>query len=101
MIRGATYQAIKARRLIRVRRRAAPELREAFEKGDLSLRQFDLLSHLSARQQKRVIVAKEREERDALIAAQVIAEILDSVADSRIRLADVGRQIRLRLQDAV
>jgi hypothetical protein len=98
MIRGATYQAIKARRLIRVRRRAVPELIEAFERGRLSLRQFDLMSRLSARQQKRAITVKAREERAASIAALVIAEILNG-AGSRIRLADVGRQIRLRIQD--
>ena len=37
-----SYDADKARRLRRIRRRACPELKDAYEAGTISLRQFDL-----------------------------------------------------------
>ena len=81
-------------------KRAVPELIRAYETGKLSLRRLDILSLRSKRQQKRVIAAKERENRAGAIAAQVIAEILDSQqrVDSPIRLPELGRQIAERLR---
>jgi hypothetical protein len=100
MFHGSSYAATKGRRLERIRDRACPELIQAYETGQLPLRQFDLLSQLPWRQQRRTIAARERERRATVIAATVITEILDGTRE--IRLADVAREIAARLarQDA-
>jgi hypothetical protein len=96
MIQGATYEATKARRLIRVCKRACPELKQAFEKGELSLRQYDLTSRLSVRGQRRALAAKERERRATVTAATVITEILDG--ENEVCLGDVAREIAARIK---
>jgi hypothetical protein len=68
------YPEAKARRLRRISKRAVPELIAAFEHGELSLRQFDSLSRLRPRQQKRRIAERQQQIDAALVAAQTIEE---------------------------
>ena len=53
-----SYQADKKRRLKRIERRACSELQQAYQGGQLSLRQYDLLSRRPARQQHRIITTQ-------------------------------------------
>ena len=90
-----TYQVAKMRRLRRIKRRAVPELIAAFEHGELSLRQFDSLSRLRPRQQKRRIAERQQQLDAALVAAQTIEEILDQTkAGTPICLAAIGAALR-------
>jgi len=90
-----SYDADKARRLRRIRRRACPELKDAYEAGTISLRQFDLVSRGSRAQQRRIVTAQRAKHWTALIAARTIDQFLDSLgAGTPIRLRDVELAIR-------
>jgi hypothetical protein len=67
-----SYQADKTRRLKRIERRACHELQQAYQGGQLSLRQYDLLSRRPTRQQKRLIAGEKARSASALVAAEAI-----------------------------
>ena len=89
MYPSATYPATKARRLTRIRRRACRELVQAYEHGKISLRQFDLASRLSRRQQKRVIAEGRRQVLAQQIAASIINRVLSEYAGKEIDLSQI------------
>ena len=96
------YAAHKARRLARIRRRATPELTQAFAAGDISLRQYDILSRRGAREQRERIARQQRERKSARIAAEVIA---GKLADSKgthtpVRLSEISAAIHEAVQAA-
>jgi hypothetical protein len=74
-----SYANDKARRLRRIKGQACPELTQAFEAGEISLRQYDLRSRLGVRQQHRIIAAQKARSAAALIAADTIEQFLDSL----------------------
>jgi hypothetical protein len=51
-----TYEHAKKRRLRKIAGRSSVELIRSFESGQLSLRQYDLLSRRPVKQQQRIIV---------------------------------------------
>jgi hypothetical protein len=75
-----SYQADRERRLRRIKGRACPELTQAFETGEISLRQYDLRSRLRVRQQKRLIAAEKAKIASALVAADTINQFLDGLS---------------------
>jgi hypothetical protein len=94
------YAASKARRLRRIRCRATPELAEAFAAGDISLRQFDILSRRGAGEQRARITRQRRESEASLLAARTIEEILDrtKAADAPVHLTEITAAIRYAVQ---
>jgi hypothetical protein len=74
-----SYAVNKARRLKRIERRACRELQQAYQSERLSLRQYDLISRRPARQQHRIIAAERARNAAALIAADTIEKLLDSL----------------------
>jgi hypothetical protein len=89
-----SYQADKKRRLKRIESRACPELQQAYQGGQLSLRQYDLLSRRPTRQQQRLIAGEKARSASALVAATTINRFLDSHKVGQIRLLDVELAIR-------
>jgi hypothetical protein len=84
-----SYDADKERRLRRIRRRACPELKNAYEAGTMSLRKFDLVSRGSKVQQKRIVTAQKAKTAITLLAAKAINELLDDAKTGQVRLSDV------------
>jgi hypothetical protein len=81
--------------LRKIQNRAHPALIAAYEHGELSLRQYDLLSRRPARQQHRIIAAERARIASALIAAQVINRFLDNLGTGTpIQLREVVGAIR-------
>jgi hypothetical protein len=74
-----SYAYTRERRLRRIRHSACAELTQAFEAGEISLRQYDLRSRLGVRQQHRIIAAQKARSAAALIAADTIEQFLDSL----------------------
>lgn len=97
------YAAHKARRLQRIRRRATPELTQAFAVGDISLRQYDILSLRGAREQRARMARQQRERKSARLAAETICAILDrtKAADAPVHLAEITAAIRYAVQGRV
>jgi len=94
-----SYAAERARRLRRIARRSSTELTKAFESGQLSLRQYDLLSRRSTRQQKRILAAERSRSVTALVAAQTINQFLDSLeARTPISLRELAGAVRNAVQ---
>jgi len=94
-----SYQADKKRRLKRIERRACSELQQAYQGGQLSLRQYDLLSRRSTRQQKRILAAERSRSVTALVAAQTINQFLDSLeARTPISLRELAGAVRNAVQ---
>jgi hypothetical protein len=90
-----SYGNEKKRRLRRIQNRAHPALIDAYEHGDLSLRQFDLLSKLPPAKQRRLIAAEKARSASALLAAQAVNQFLDSLSTGTpIRLSEVAAAIR-------
>jgi len=89
-----SYAAEKKSRLRRIRNRACSSLSRAFESGQLSLRQYDLLSRRPTRQQQRLIAGEKARSASALVAATTINRFLDSHKVGQIRLLDVELAIR-------
>jgi hypothetical protein len=90
-----SYASDKARRLRRIKGRACPELTQAFETGEISLRQFDLVSRSPKAQQRRIIEAVQRKTAMALVAAATINQLLDSLeTGTPIQLREVVGAIR-------
>ena len=89
-----SYASEKARRLRRIARRSSAELTRAFESGQLSLRQYDLLARRPTRQQRHLLAAQKAKDMAALIAARTINQFLDSVgAGTKIMLSEVAAAI--------
>jgi len=94
------YAAHKARRLRRIRRRATPELTEAFAAGAISLRSYDNLSRRGAGEQRARIARLTSEIESAPIAAETIEGILDctKAADAPVHLTEITAAIRYAVQ---
>jgi hypothetical protein len=89
-----SYESNKARRLRRVAGRSTPELKQVYENGQISLRQFDIISKLPPAKQRRLIAAEKARSAAALIAAQTINQFLDDLGTGTpLRLSDVTQQI--------
>lgn len=90
-----SYDADKERRLRRIRRRACPELKDAYEAGTISLRQFDLVSRGSKAQQRRVVTAERTRSVTATLAAKTINQFLDSLeAGTPLSLLELASAVR-------
>jgi hypothetical protein len=74
-----SYASDKARRMRRIKGQACSELTQAFEAGEISLRQYDLRSRLGIRQQKRIIAVERARGTSALVAADTINQFLDNL----------------------
>jgi hypothetical protein len=90
-----------AKRLSRIRRRAIPEVREAFERGEISAKRADLLLYLPKAEQaaeltRRLSEANEREERHRLVAA-AIKTYLKTLDGRKVDLLELGGIIRAAL----
>jgi hypothetical protein len=96
------YQATKDRRLARIRRRATPELTQAFEAGQISLRAYDILSRHGAQEQRAILAQQRREIESTRIAAETIEGILDhaKTTDVTVRLTEITAAICEALQRA-
>ena len=86
--RSSSYEATKARWIRGAKSRSCAELAHAFECGELSLRQYDILSRRSKTQQKRIVAREQDAKTAALIAARAIEAFLDN-APSELRLSEV------------
>jgi hypothetical protein len=85
------------KRISRIKRRAIPALRQAYENGMLSAHKTDDLLHLSKREQAKELAAilneRETRERTAHLAAEAINAYLASNS-GKVDLLELGRQIR-------
>jgi hypothetical protein len=85
------------KRLSRIRRRAIPAVREAYEKGLISARRADDLLYLQKRQQAKQLAAilneRKNRERTARLAAEAINSYLASNS-GKVDLMELGRRIR-------
>jgi hypothetical protein len=83
------------KRLSRIRRRATPEVRQAYEQGKISARRADRLLSLKPEAQRaelsRLLATKETADRRARLTAQIIRE---HIAGGRIDLETLQRSIR-------
>jgi hypothetical protein len=86
------YAEARKRRLRRIERTATAELVEAFSQGRLSLRQYDLLSRLSPRHQRRTLSLESDKERAQNLAARTISSVL-AQKPPRIDLALIASKI--------
>jgi hypothetical protein len=90
-----SYALNKERRLGRIRDRADPVLTKAYERGELSLRRYDLVSRRPATQQRRIIAAERARSAAALVAAKAVNQFLDNLRiGSPVRLQEVVSAIR-------
>jgi hypothetical protein len=95
-----SYASEKARRLRRIEGRACFELQQAYQGGQLSLRQYDLLSRRPARQQKHIITAERAKIASAFVAAATINQFLDSLGTgTTIQLREVVAAISSAVQN--
>jgi hypothetical protein len=96
------YAASKARRLRRIGSRATALLREAFAAGEMTLRQYDLVSRLAPKQQRARIGRRRREIESARIAAETIEAILDRTkgAPGSVQLREITVAICRAVQAA-
>ena len=86
------------RRISRIRRRAIPEVREAYESGRISARMADTLLYLAPAEQtaelnRRLNEAREREARHRQVA-QTIRGYLNSLDGKRVDLVELSRIIK-------
>lgn len=89
------------KRISRIRRRAIPEVREAFERGEISAKRADLLLYLpqgeqAAELERRLSEAHEREARRRLVA-ESIRGYLDGLNGRRVDLNELAQRIRKAL----
>lgn len=89
------YVASKESRLRRIGLRAIPELVGAYGLGEISLRQYDLMSRLGAVEQRARLAGLERESNCVRLAAEVIEGMLEG--GSAVELREVRRAIREEL----
>jgi hypothetical protein len=87
------------KRLSRIRRRALPAVREAFERGEISGKRADLLLCLpegaQAAELDRILRAQEEQARRSTIAARVIKEYVEA---GRHDLVMLQKDLRHALQ---
>jgi hypothetical protein len=88
-------------RLNRIKRRALPIVRDAFERGEISAKRADLLLYLPKAEQKaelerRLSEVRERERRNLLVAT-TIRKYLDSLNGQKVDLYQLGGIIRQAL----
>ena len=88
----------QTKRISRIKRRAIPAVREAYERGDISARRADILLYLPAAEQaaeleRRLSEAHEREARHRLVA-DAIRAYLDELGDRRVDLVELEKIIR-------
>jgi hypothetical protein len=85
------------KRISRIKRRAIPAVREAYEKGLISARRADDLLYLPKRRQAKELAAilneRGNRERTAHLAAEAINEYL-ARNSGKVDLMELGRQIR-------
>jgi hypothetical protein len=86
------------KRISRIRRRASPEVREAYENGLISAKCADLLLYKSPSEQaaelnRRLTKARERETRHGLAAA-AIRTYLDGLGERKVDLIELGKIIQ-------
>jgi hypothetical protein len=85
------------KRISRIKRRAIPAVREAYEKGLISARRADDLLYLPKRQQARELAAiladRESRERTAHLAVETINSYLASHT-GKVDLMELGQRIR-------
>jgi len=89
------------KRLSRIRRRAIPEVCEAYENGAISARMADTLLYLPAEEQaaeleRRLSAAKARERKHQLVAA-VIRSYLKELGERKVNLDELSKTIRAAL----
>jgi hypothetical protein len=88
----------QTKRISRIRRRAIPAVREAYERGDISAKRADTLLYLPADQQvaeleRRLSEAHEREARHRLVS-ESIRGYLDGLNGRRVDLNELAQRIR-------
>ena len=88
----------QTKRISRIRRRASPEVREAYERGDISARRADILLYLPPDQQaaeleRRFAEIAEREQKHAIVA-RTIREYLDHLGDQKVDLIELSKLIK-------
>jgi hypothetical protein len=88
----------QAKRISRIRRRAIPEVREAYERGLITAKRADLLLYLSPAEQaaeltRRLEEARIREEKHGAVAG-VIRGYLDQLGGRRVDLNELAQRIR-------
>ena len=91
----------QTKRLSRIRRRAIPAVREAYERGEISAKRADLLLYLPKAEQaveleRRLAEAHEREDRHCLVAT-AIRGYLDQLDGKRVDLIELAKIIRKAL----
>ncbi len=89
------------KRLSRIRRRAIPAVRQAYENGDISARMADTLLYLSPTKQaaelaRRLVETAERERKHRLVA-EAIRTYLGDLNGRRVDLIELNQRIRLAL----
>jgi hypothetical protein len=88
----------QTKRISRIRRRAIPAVREAYERGDISARKADTLLYLPAGEQQSEIgrlldKAHRREEKNRLVAG-VIRQYLDNLGKRKVDLIELSKLIK-------
>jgi hypothetical protein len=85
------------KRISRIKRRAVLEVRQAFERGDISARRADELLYLDPTSQRKELAAiladRETRERTAHVAAETINTHLAS-HPGKVDLTELGQKIR-------
>jgi hypothetical protein len=86
------------KRISRIRRRALPEVRQAYDRGDISARMADILLYLPATEQaaeleRRLAEIAEREQKHATVA-QTIRKYLDGLGERKVDLVELTKIIK-------
>jgi hypothetical protein len=86
------------KRISRIKRRAIPEVAQAFQEGKISAKRADLLLYLKPTEQKaelepRLSEAHERERKHRLVA-EAIRGYLDGLDGRRVDLIELAKAIR-------
>jgi hypothetical protein len=101
MVESSTLSPGTRKRLSRIKRRAIPEVREAYKNGQISAKRADLLLYLRPQEQRaelerRLSEAKEREERHRR-TAEVIKSYLNTLEGKRPDLHQLAGIIKAAL----
>ena len=89
----------QTKRISRIRRRASPEVREAYERGDISARKADTLLYLPANEQQgelgRLLDGVHRREEKNRLVAGVIRQYLDNLgAERKVDMIELSKLIK-------
>jgi hypothetical protein len=86
------------KRISRIRRRATPAVRQAYENGEISAKRADLLLYLAAGEQATQLEACLRQARAKECANRLVADTirtyLNSLNGRRVDLHELGQRIR-------